>query len=116
MSGQIALYGRLGGDPVQRQSQAGNPWATTSIAVDLGKDEDAGPTWFGVVAFGRTAETLCKQSKGDLVSISGRLQLNRFQDRDGKDREQLQVVADVVISARSVRPASRRSGGADASH
>lgn len=116
MTGQIALYGRLGSDPVQRQSQAGNPWATASLAVDLSKDEDGGPTWFGVVAFGRTAETLCKQSKGDLVSISGRLQLNRFRDKDAQDREQLQVVADVVISARSVRPGGRKQGGRDAAN
>lgn len=114
MSGQVAVYGRFGSDPVSRTSQAGKPWATASIAVDLGDGEDEGPTWFGVVAFGRVADTLCRHSKGDLVSVSGRLKLNRWQDGSGNDREQLQVIADTVISARSVRPGGRRSGSGGA--
>ena len=113
MSAQIAAHGRLGGDPVQKQSQAGNPWATSSLAVSIGEGDDAPPQWFQLVAFGRMAETLARHAKGDLVSVAGRLQLNRWQDRDGKDHERLQIVADSVISAKSVRPGGgkRREGG-----
>lgn len=115
MSAQVAVYGRLGGDPVPRQSQGGKEWATGSIAVDLGKEEGDTSTWFGIVAFGRVAETLCKHSKGDLISISGRLQLNRFRDRDQKEREQLQFVADAIVSARTVRAGGgRKKGGVNA--
>lgn len=108
MSAQIAAYGRLGADPVQRQSQSGKPWATASLAVQIGEGDDAPPQWFQLVAFGRSAETLARHAKGDLVSVSGRLQLNRWQDRDGKDHERLQIVADAVLSARSVRPGGRK--------
>lgn len=112
MNAQIAMLGRLGAEPMIRKSQNGNDWTTASIAVSLGKEDDAPATWFGVVAFGRVAETLCRHGKGDLVSISGRLQLNTYRDREGNDREQLQVVADTVISARSVRAnANRRQQG-----
>ena len=104
MTAQIAAYGRLGADPVQRQSQAGNPWATASIAVQIAEGDDAPPQWFQLVAFGRVAETLANHAKGDLVSVAGRLQLNRWQDRDGTDHERLQIVADTLISARSARP------------
>lgn len=117
MSAQVAIYGRLGGDPVHRQSQTGTDWATGSIAVALSKEEGDASTWFGIVAFGRAAHALCKHSKGDLVSISGRLQLNKFRDRDQKEREQLQVVADAIVSARTVRPGGgRKRGGANAAH
>ena len=108
MSAAIAIYGRLGSDPAGRQSQAGNPWATVSIAVDLGKGDDEATMWFSVIAFGRVAETLCRHRKGDLLSVSGRLQLNRRTDRDGAERETLQVVADAMFSARSVRPGGGR--------
>lgn len=108
MSAQIAAYGRLGSDPVQRQSQSGNPWATSSLAVQIAEGDDAPPQWFQLVAFGRTAETLAKHAKGDLVSVSGRLQLNRWRDREGQDREGLQIVAETVLSARSVRPGGGR--------
>lgn len=111
MSAQVAAYGRLGADPVQRQSQAGNPWATASLAVQLGEGDDAPPQWFQLVAFGCVAETLARHAKGDIVSVAGRLQLNRWQDRDGKDHERLQIVADAVLSARSVRPGGGRKRG-----
>ena len=116
MSGgaQIAAHGRVGSDPVQRTSQAGNPWATATIAVDAGED-DAPPLWLGIVAFGKVAEVLAKHAKGDLLSVSGRLKVNRYRAKDGADREQLQVIADAIVSAKSVRPGGgrRRSGGDD---
>ena len=112
MTAHISAYGRLGADPAQRQSQAGKLWVTASLAVALADDADAPPQWFQLVAFGRVAETLARHAKGDLVSVSGRLQLNRWRDSDGKDHERLQIVADTMMSAKSVRPAGgRRSAG-----
>ena len=114
MTAQIAAYGRLGADPAQRQSQAGKLWVTASLAVALTDGDEAPPQWFQLVAFGRVAETLARHAKGDLVSVAGRLQLNRWRDGDGKDHERLQIVADAVLSAKSVRPAGgrRRNGEA----
>jgi single stranded DNA-binding protein len=108
VTAQLAVYGRLGQDPQQRQSQSGNPWATASIAVSLGDCDDDGTQWFGVVAFGKVAEILAKHRKGDLIGVFGRLKLNRWRDQSGQDREQLQVIADTVISAKSVRPGGGR--------
>lgn len=113
MSAQAAVYGRLGGDPVKRTSASGKDWATATLAVNLGDDDEGQPQWFGVVAFGRTAEALCRHTKGDLLSVSGRLKLNRWQGQDGGEREQLQVVADAVVSAKSVRPGGGRKRGVE---
>ncbi len=90
-------------------------WVTASLAVALADDDNAPPQWLQLVAFGRVAETLARHAKGDLVSVSGRLQLNRWQDRDGKDHERLQVIADTVLSAKTTRPAGgrRRNGEAN---
>lgn len=106
MTAQLAAYGRLGGDPVERTAQSGKTWATASLAVNGGDDK---PTlWVSVVAFDRAAQDLCRHAKGDHVSVSGRLQLNKWNDHEGKEREQLQVVVDALVSARSVRPAGGR--------
>ncbi|MDE2303546.1 MAG: single-stranded DNA-binding protein [Sphingomonadales bacterium] len=118
MSAQIAAYGRLGSDPEKRTSQAGKEWARASIAVQLCEardgEDDAPATWLSIVAFGRVAETLARHRKGDLVSVAGRLQLNRWTDREGQTREQLQVIADAIVSAKAVRPGGgRRDGGSD---
>lgn len=111
MSASIAAYGRLGRDPEQRTSKAGKTWASASIAVQAGDDN---ALWLGIVAFGKAADVLLRHAKGDPISVSGRLQLDRWTDSDGKEHEKLKVVADAIISARSVRPAGNKKRAKDA--
>jgi single-stranded DNA-binding protein len=111
LTAQLACHGRLGGDPERRTAASGTDWCNCSIAVDLNDNriEDGAATWLKIVAFGRTAE-------GDVVSVSGRLQLSRWKTAEGVDREQLQVIADSIVSAKSVRPGGgrrRESGNLD---
>lgn len=114
MSGQISVYGRLGDAPTARTSQAGNAWASASIAVDLGDGRQEVPVqWFSIVAFGRNADDLTRHGKGDLISVSGRLQLSAWLDASGAQRTQLQVIADTIISARTVRPGGKRRAEQD---
>lgn len=103
----IHAYGRLGGDPREHQTKAGAAMATASLAAEVGcggKDGPPEPLWLGLVAFGSSAEALLACSKGETVSVAGRLQLNRWTGRDGEERERLQVVVETLTSARSVRP------------
>lgn len=39
--------------------------------------------WLGVVAFGKQADDLARHRKGDMVSVSGSLQLNQWKAQDG---------------------------------
>jgi len=115
-----SIYGRLGRDPETRQTKNGNNMVMTSIAVDAtpGNHEgDQETIWFQVLAFGRVAETLARHSKGDLVSMSGRVTQNRWTGSDGEERVSMTIVADTVISARSVRPGGgRKKQDAKANH
>ncbi len=53
--------------------------------------------------------------RGDPLSVSGRLQVRRWTDSDGAGREQWQVIADAIVSARAVRPGGgSRAAGARA--
>ena len=87
MSAQLSAYGRLGQEPKSITTQSGKPMAVGSLAVTVPArgDEDA-TLWLGVVAFGSQAETLLSHAKGDMVSVTGRAQLNRWTDKDGHDR------------------------------
>ena len=69
--------------------------------------DDDGVLWLDVLTFGRAAESLARCSKGDTVSVAGKLRLTRFKTSDGEDRETWQCIADSVITARSVRPSGR---------
>jgi len=106
---QASIYGRLGKDPETRTTSLDAQMVTTSVAVDVTPNnaENSEVMWLGVVAFGRVAEALARHSKGDLVSLSGRVTLGRWQARDGTERTSWQLVADSVISARTVRPPGR---------
>ncbi len=44
-----------------------------------------------------------------MVSASGQLQLNRWKAQDGTQRETHQLIADTLISAKTVRPGRKTS-------
>ncbi|AVA22489.1 single-stranded DNA-binding protein [Rhizobium sp. NXC24] len=98
-----AAYGRLGQDPRSISTQSGKPMAAASMAVAVG-EQDAPPLWISILAFGRVAEDLLRLQKGDMVSASGRVQRSTWTTNDGEKREQLQIVADSLVSSRTVRP------------
>ncbi|MBO0125103.1 single-stranded DNA-binding protein [Agrobacterium sp. OT33] len=102
-----AAYGRLGQDQKMISTQSGKPMSVASIAVTI-DDHDAPPQWIGIVAFGNAAEALSRHQKGDMLSVSGRVQRSRWTTDSGEKREQLQIVADSVISSRTVRPTGGR--------
>ena len=76
-------------------------------AADKREDADAPPLWLGLVAFGALADRLLEQRKGEALTVYGRLQVRRWES-DGEAREQLQVVVETILSART---AVRREGG-----
>ena len=120
MSGHAAVsaYGRLTGDPRAIETQTGNPMTVGRLAVALpcrenGEDGEAA-AFFGLVAFGEPAESLARHVKGDTVGAFGRIKINRFTNRDGEAREELSIMADGLVSARTVRPVGGRKNEAAA--
>jgi single-strand DNA-binding protein len=107
-----AAYGRLGQDPRSITTQSGKPMAAASMAVAVA-EQDAPPLWVSILAFGKVAEDLLRLQKGDMVSVSGRVQRSNWTGNDGVKHEQLQIVADSLVASRLVRPrggGSRQSG------
>jgi single-stranded DNA-binding protein len=102
-----AIYGRLGGDPKRLETNSGKLMVVGSMAVTLPMRDEEHTTWMGLVAFGKAAEALNRQEKGDLVSVSGRCQMNIWNDGA---KQQMQVV-DSIVSAGSIRPGGRAPAG-----
>jgi len=104
-----SCYGRIGQDPRSIQTKSGKPMCVCSIAVELAtRDGQAVTQWLGIVAFGGVADDLARHAKGDPIGVSGRVQHNSYTKNDGTKVEQLQIVADSIVSARTVRPGGRR--------
>jgi single-strand DNA-binding protein len=109
MSFQAAVHGRLGGDPRQIQTKTDTVMAVCSLAVSVDtRGEEQETEWLSVLAFGRVAEALLRHRKGDMLSAAGRVQLNTWDADGGEQRRQFQIVADSVISSRTVGPGGGR--------
>ncbi|EFZ9759305.1 single-stranded DNA-binding protein [Escherichia coli] len=110
MTAQISAYGRLVADPQTRTINSGGSMAMGRLAVALPCHAAEGGEvtfWLGVVAFGKQADALAGHVKGDLVSVAGAMQINQWTGKDGGTQQGYQVVADSVISARTVRPGGK---------
>ena len=97
---KVTLIGNLGNDPEVRYSGNGNAVANVSLATaESWRDKDSGEQqerteWHRVVFFGRLAEIVSEYlHKGSQINVEGRLQTNKWQDKEGNDRYTTQIVA-----------------------
>lgn len=100
---KVFLIGRIGRDPEVRFTAGGTAVASLTIATDEGyKDKNNGEwvdkvEWHQCVAWGKLAEYIGdKLPKGRLVSIEGKLQTRKWQDKDGNDRYTTEIVIDDI--------------------
>lgn len=111
---RVILVGRLTRDPELRTTTSGKSVVGFSLAVDRrGRRDDEGgdADFFRITAWERTADFVANYcSKGRLVAVEGRLQSRKFQDKDGNNREVVEVVADNV---QALGPRGEGSGGGE---
>jgi len=96
---KITIVGNLGRDPELRYTPQGNAVCNFSMATNEKRRDKSGDlqditTWFRVTLWGRQAENASKfLQKGSPVYIEGRLRVDEWTDRDGKNRYTLEVNA-----------------------
>jgi single-strand DNA-binding protein len=96
---KLTLVGNLGRDPELRYTPQGTPVCSFTMATNEKRKDRAGEnqdvtTWFRVTLWGRQAETASQYlSKGRPVYIEGRLRVEEWTDKDGKQRYTLEVHA-----------------------
>jgi single-strand DNA-binding protein len=99
---KIIIVGNLGRDPELRYTPQGNAVCNFSMATNERRRDKAGEqqditTWFRVTVWGKQAENVSKYlSKGRRVYVEGRLHVEDWSDRDGKQRYTLEVNASDV--------------------
>lgn len=93
----VAIMGRLVADPQLRQTTTGKNVASFRIACDRGRRDANGQNqadFFDVVAWERSAEFVCRYfQKGSLIAVDGRLQSRQYQDKNGNNRQAVEIVA-----------------------
>ena len=123
----VAIMGRLVADPELRTTPNGISVASFRIACDRNfarQGEQRQTDFFDVVAWRQQAEFVCKYfQKGSLIAIEGNLQSRQYQDKNGNNRNAIEIVANNISFAgpknsgtqvpappiRAVRPTRTRS-------
>lgn len=112
----VIVGGRLGRDPEVRFGANGDAICRFSVAVDEArKDGDRHTNWVDVTAFGKTGETVGQYlAKGAECVVEGRLNVRKYQDKDGNTRVGWSVVANRVHFGAKPQGGEQRSTDPDA--
>jgi single-strand DNA-binding protein len=110
---RVVLVGRMVRDPEMRTTTTGKNVVEFSIAVDKKfKTQEQSADFFRVKAWGQAADYVNNYlTKGRLVAVDGRLDTRKYQDKDGNNREIIEVVADSVQGLDRPRDDAGGGGG-----
>jgi single-strand DNA-binding protein len=100
---RVVLTGNLTRDPELRSLPSGMSVCSLRIASNTRrKDPSSGewvdkPNYFDVTIWGRQGENAAQYlSKGRPVALDGRLEWREWQDKEGNNRQSVEIVADNV--------------------
>ena len=100
MLNQITIMGRLTRDPESRTTQSGEDVTSFSVACERDyapQSANRETDFIDIVAWRKTAEFVQRYfRKGDMIAVSGRLQIREWTDKAGNKRRNAEVVADHV--------------------
>lgn len=98
---RVIITGNLGQAPEVRKAKSGLPIANLRIATnERVKDGDEWKDhteWHTVVVFGKQAEN-CERflDKGSKVAVEGKIRTRQYEDKDGNQRRNTEIIADRV--------------------
>ena len=108
--------GRLGGPVELRYTRNGTPCASFSLAVDRDYKNDAGEKdtdWIDIVCYRKTAEIVSQYGgKGSLLIVDGRITTRKYEDKDGKTRQRVEILADRVYFGSRMKVKDMAEGSA----
>ncbi len=103
MANKAIIVGNLGRDPELQHSPQGSAYCRLSVATKerwKGKDGEwiSRTEWHRVVFFGKVAESCAAYlKKGRQVYVEGRLETDKWQDKQGNERYSTCIVGDSIM-------------------
>ena len=87
MLNKTIMVGRLAQEPELKKTPNGKSVVSTSLAVqrDYKEDGEKKADFFPIVVWGKSADNFCSWlKKGQLISVSGRLQTRNYENQQGQ--------------------------------
>jgi single-strand DNA-binding protein len=95
MLNHVSIMGRLTKDVELRRTASGTAVANFTLAVERDFSKDKETDFIECVAWGKTGEFADKYfSKGKMAIVAGRLQIRKWEDKNGNKRSAAEVVAE----------------------
>lgn len=94
---KVILTGRLTRDPELRYTANNKAVCDFTIATNrpVVRDGERVADFINCRVWNKTAENLDKyQAKGNMIAVSGRMQVDNYQDKDGKNRNYTYVLVE----------------------
>lgn len=83
----IKIQGRLTKDPEQKVGSSGAEYCKFTVAVDRKRSKDKAVDFFDCTAFQQAGAFVSKYfAKGDGIIVSGRMESDKYKDKDGNNR------------------------------
>ncbi len=101
-NGVAFVTGRLTRDP-QFFGEGEKRRVVFSIAFNRGKEENRKTTFIDCIAWGRRADILESFKKGNGVSVSGDLETDTWEDKEGQQRSRLRLNITTITATTSNR-------------
>jgi len=114
MLNHIVIIGRLTRDPEMRRTGSNIAVASFTVAVerDFAQGGQKETDFIDCVAWRQTGEFVSKYfKKGNMIVVSGRLQIRSWNDKDGNKRRSAEVVADNCYFGESKQSAEKSNTG-----
>lgn len=103
MLNSISIMGRLVRDPELRHTQTGKAVANITIACERDFDRDSAD-FIDVVFWDKAAEFVSKYfHKGSMAVVDGRVQMRKYESKDGSSKVAYEVVGEHIYFGDSKR-------------
>jgi single-strand DNA-binding protein len=94
---KVILLGRVGRDPEGNDKVAKFSLATSERRKDSNGQPVENTEWHNIVCFGKTAENVLNYvRKGSEVYIEGRLQTDKYADKNGVEKYTTKIIANTI--------------------
>ena len=104
---RVCIQGRFTKDPELKTLDGGNKVVAFTLAVErnrTNKDGNKDTDFIDCVAWGKTAEFICKyMAKGSAATVDGELRVREWKDKNDNNRRTVEVLVGDIFFADSKR-------------
>ena len=91
---KVTIVGRVGSDPVTRETSKGDPVCNLSIATNNGYGDNQTTDWHRVTFFGKLASVVSEYVKqGQELFVDGRITYRKYTDSNGVEKTSTDIIA-----------------------